>query len=41
VVRRHWPVEIDGRELRQPALIRDIQGARAALLDAMGLTELA
>jgi succinylarginine dihydrolase len=41
VVRRDWPVEIDGRELQQPALIRDVQAARAALLNAVGLAELA
>ena len=41
VVRAHWPAEIDGRELQQPPLIRDIEAARAALLDALGLIELA
>jgi succinylarginine dihydrolase len=37
---KHWPEEIDHAELQQPALIRDIEGARAALLEALGLAEL-
>jgi succinylarginine dihydrolase len=41
VVRTHWPVEIRNDELQSPALIRDIEGARAALLAALDLTELA
>ena len=41
IVRRHWPVEIDNRELQTPALIRDVEAARAALLEALDLTELA
>jgi succinylarginine dihydrolase len=40
VVRTHWPVEIDGSDIRQPSLIRDIEAARAALLDALDLQEL-
>jgi len=40
VVRRHWPVEIANEDLQQPPLIRDIEAARAALLDALGLAEL-
>jgi succinylarginine dihydrolase len=41
IVARHWPEEIDRRELRDPDLIRDIEDARAALLDALDLSELA
>jgi succinylarginine dihydrolase len=40
VVRSHWPDEIDHAELEQPALIRDIEAARAALLEALDLAEL-
>ncbi|HVH37369.1 MAG TPA: N-succinylarginine dihydrolase [Sphingomicrobium sp.] len=36
----NWPEEIDRRELRDPDLIRDIEDARAALLDALNLDEL-
>ena len=41
VVRRHWPVEIANADLQSRALTRDIEAARAALLEALGLTELA
>ncbi len=41
MVRRHWPVEIDHADLQQPALIRDVEAARAALLEAMDLSEMA
>jgi succinylarginine dihydrolase len=41
VVGAHWPEQIDHAELQQPALIRDVEDARAALLDALDLTELA
>ena len=41
VVRTHWPVEIDNAELQSPALIADIELARAALLEALDLAELA
>ena len=41
VVRRHWPVEIANAELHSAALIRDIEAARSALLETLGLTELA
>ena len=41
IVRKHWPVEIDNADLQKPSLIRDIEAARAALLEALGLTELA
>ena len=41
VVRTHWPVEIDNADLQAPALIRDVEAARAALLTELGLGELA
>ena len=41
VIASHWPEQIHSGELQQPALIRDIEAARAALLDALGLAELA
>ena len=41
VIERCWPAEIVGTELQQPALIRDVENARAALLDALNLGELA
>jgi succinylarginine dihydrolase len=41
VVSRHWPEQIGPGELQQPALIADIERARAALLDSLGLLELA
>jgi succinylarginine dihydrolase len=40
VIAANWPEEIDRRELRDPDLIRDIEDARAALLDALNLNEL-
>jgi succinylarginine dihydrolase len=41
VIAREWPEEIDRRELRDADLIRDIEDARAALLEALDLNELA
>jgi succinylarginine dihydrolase len=41
IVRTHWPVEIANAELQKPALIRDIEAARGALLDALDLAALA
>ncbi|HEX6218198.1 MAG TPA: N-succinylarginine dihydrolase [Sphingomicrobium sp.] len=41
VIAANWPEEIDRRELRDPDLIRDIEDARAALLDALELSALA
>jgi succinylarginine dihydrolase len=41
IVRTHWPVAIHNDELQEPALIREIEAARAALLETLGLTELA
>jgi succinylarginine dihydrolase len=40
VIRGHWPEQIDHSELQQPALIADIERARAALLGALDLAEL-
>jgi succinylarginine dihydrolase len=41
VVRRHWPEQIRHDELQRPALIADVERARAALLDRLDLSELA
>jgi succinylarginine dihydrolase len=41
VIRREWPEQIHHQELQRPALIADIERARAALLDALDLSELA
>jgi len=41
VVRIRWPVEIANAELQAPALIRDVETARSALLDSLDLHELA
>jgi succinylarginine dihydrolase len=40
VVQRHWPEQIHHSELQQPALIRDVEAARAALLEALDLGQL-
>ena len=40
VVERHWPEAIDHRELQAPALIADIERARAALLEGLDLAGL-
>jgi succinylarginine dihydrolase len=40
IVRRHWPEEIHIDDLQRPAVIADIERARAALLEALDLTEL-
>ena len=40
VVAGHWPERIHHSELQKPALIRDIEAARAALLDALDLGQL-
>jgi succinylarginine dihydrolase len=40
VVRRYWPEQIHHDDLQHPALIADIEGARAQLLDSIGLAEL-
>ncbi len=41
VVRRHWPEQIDPRDVGNEALAAEIRAARAALLDKLGLDELA
>ena len=41
VVEGHWPTEIDHLALQSPALIADVERARAALLEALDLTDLA
>jgi len=41
VVERLWPAEVHNDNLQAPALIRDIEAARLALLDALDLGELA
>ncbi|MEO5772632.1 MAG: N-succinylarginine dihydrolase [Sphingomicrobium sp.] len=40
VVERHWPAEIHISDLQRPSLIDDVERARAALIDRLGLTEL-
>jgi len=40
LVERYWPESIHNEELQRPALIRDVEAARAALLDALNLAEL-
>ncbi|HXS50079.1 MAG TPA: N-succinylarginine dihydrolase [Sphingomicrobium sp.] len=41
VVRRLWPEQIHHSDLQKPALIADVERARAALLDALDIAELA
>ena len=41
VIGRTWPEQIHHAELQRPALIADIERARLALLEVLGLTELA
>jgi succinylarginine dihydrolase len=41
IIHRFWPAEIAVPELQQPALIREIEAARTALLEALDLVELA
>ena len=41
VVRKHWPEQIAHDQLQQPALIADIERARAELLRALDLSQLA
>ena len=40
VIAATWPEQIAHDELQRPALIADVERARAALLEALGLTEL-
>ena len=41
VVERHWPAEIHADHVQEPALVADVERARAALLEALDLSELA
>ena len=41
VIRTKWPVEIDTADLQKPSLIRDCEAARRALIETLGLYELA
>lgn len=41
VIARHWPVEIESSDIQSTTLIEEIERARAALLEALDLTELA
>ena len=41
IVDAHWPERIVSDELQRPALIADVERARAALLEALDLAELA
>ncbi len=41
VIARHWPEQIDAKDLQQPSLVSTVEQARSALLDALDLTELA
>jgi succinylarginine dihydrolase len=40
-IAREWPEEIDCNELQAPALVADVERARAALLETLNLGELA
>ena len=40
VIGREWPEQIHHDELQQPTRIADIERARSALLDTLGLAEL-
>ena len=40
VIRQHWPEQIAHDALQRPSLIADVERARAALLNALGLSEL-
>jgi succinylarginine dihydrolase len=40
MVRRYWPEQIHPDDLQRPALVADIERARGALLDGLGLPEL-
>jgi succinylarginine dihydrolase len=41
VIAQHWPDEIRSNELQRPALFKQIEAARAALLDVLDLGLLA
>jgi succinylarginine dihydrolase len=40
VIAQHWPEEIATADLQKPTLIASVRSARAALLEALGLSEL-
>jgi succinylarginine dihydrolase len=40
IVRKHWPEQIHVDDLQSAALIAEIEGARAALLQSLELEEL-
>ena len=40
VIERTWPAEIDESELREPKLWVEVEAARAAVLDTLGLDNL-
>lgn len=40
VIRAHWPERIDAADIGKAALAREVAGARARLLEALGLVEL-
>ena len=40
VIRRDWPAQIHHEALQKPALVADIERARAALFESLGLAEL-
>jgi succinylarginine dihydrolase len=37
IISRYWPEQIHHSELQNPALIQDVEAARGALLDGLGL----
>ena len=41
IVARHWPADLHVDELQAPALVRDVEAARGALLEMLNLPELA
>ncbi len=41
VIERHWPAEISADDIKQPALVAQIEQARLALIQVLGLSELA
>jgi succinylarginine dihydrolase len=41
VIDQHWPESLHSDDLQNPALIRDVETVRSALLDTLDLAELA
>jgi len=39
VISKHWPEQIHSSELQAPALIDDVENARAMLLETLRLTD--